>query len=125
MKKIKFSLAFAILIGLSFSLYFISCTKPNAMDSSKTTSDNSKIAGRPNHFLSSARLSNGHFTCGDTLSGSHTDTGYYMYPYDTLEFSSSPSNTLIQISTNSLNYPNKFSVYDSSGNLIVTTGWMG
>lgn len=61
--------------------------------------------------------------CGNTITGSHTHSGYYVYPDYLLNVQSATS--LVTLTYDVLDKANRFTVYDSNGNLIVTSGWRG
>lgn len=122
MKKASFHLLSFILLVTAFSLYIIGCNKVSDSEQLLQTHNQTLRSNRDNSVF---RLSNGHFTCGDTITGSHTDSGYYQYTNDTLEFTSSSASTLLKIAVDAQNYPNRFTVYDNTGKQIVTSGWIG
>lgn len=67
-------------------------------------------------------------TCSDTITGSHLGTGYYMYPSYLLELTNSIGT--ITLNYNTLNKPNKFTVYKGSTIIAtsgssLTNGWVG
>jgi hypothetical protein len=65
------------------------------------------------------------FGCGSSLSGDYYTNGYYRYPDNTLDFSSSPVGTLISVTVQSYDVPDRFTIKDPSGNVVASTGWMG
>lgn len=65
-------------------------------------------------------------TCSSPfLNGSYSGTGYYTYPADYLDVTCVANGATITLSCNSIEVPNRFNVYNSSGTLIATTGWIG
>ncbi|TRT78270.1 MAG: hypothetical protein EWV82_18015 [Microcystis aeruginosa Ma_AC_P_19900807_S299] len=65
------------------------------------------------------------YSCGSPLSGSYYGSGYYTYPNYSLNFSSIPAGSTINISVSSYDVPNRFFIYDLNNNLITSSGWMG
>ena len=65
------------------------------------------------------------YGCGASLSGNYGGSGYYTYPAYSLNFSTSPQNTRINITVGSYDIPNRFTIYDSLGNTVAYTSWMG
>lgn len=62
--------------------------------------------------------------CGASLSNSYTGSNAYSYPAIYIDCFN-PAITQLNISYDAVDRPNRFSVYDDSGNLVATTGWKG
>ena len=63
------------------------------------------------------------YICGDTINPSHTHNGYYAYPDYLLNVQGATDTVTITYDVVTL--PNRFTVYDSNGNLVITSGWRG
>lgn len=61
--------------------------------------------------------------CSDVISGTHTHNGYYAYPSYLLDTRAATST--VTLTYDVIDVPNRFTIYDSNGNLIVTSGWRG
>lgn len=64
-------------------------------------------------------------TCGGHLFGSHSGTGFYTYPLDTLDLTHTSVGSTVKIPVNANFIPNRFSVYTLGNTLLATSGWMG
>jgi hypothetical protein len=63
------------------------------------------------------------YACSSSISDSHTHTGTYQYSDYILDCTTATGD--VSLAYNVVDKPNKFSVYDASGNLIITSGWKG
>jgi len=65
-------------------------------------------------------------SCGTTETGGYSGpSSYYTYPDRTLTFCPAQNGANIAIQCNAFDVPNKVSVYDNNGTLVVTSGWFG
>lgn len=133
-----------LLLGLIFSLLIstVSCKK-NTTDSKKTigkewklsannkfekplspqTSTISKTEKTVNKTESIAVAAL--YTCGSYLSDYFYGIGFYRYPPYDFDLSGTPLGSAIQVSVNSYDIPNRFTITDPTGNIVAVTGWMG
>lgn len=117
-KMLTFIIAF-------FTLFIYSCKK-DGIKNNLIQEPTKKFETNPSiNNKASARLTNGNYTCGDFLSGNYTGTGYYIYSDFTIDVSSLTSGSPVQVGVDVVEVPNRFSIYDDSGSLIATTGWVG
>jgi hypothetical protein len=74
------------------------------------------------------------FSCGTAgcKSGGYSSSGnystinsYYQYPRITVDFSCLPTGDHINITVSVIDVPNRFTIYDGNGNLVLTSGWIG
>lgn len=65
------------------------------------------------------------YGCGSNLSGSYGGTGYYTYPANTLDLTTTSYAAQISISVGSYDVPNRFTIYDANNNYVAGTSWMG
>jgi hypothetical protein len=63
------------------------------------------------------------YLCGDTINGSHTHNGFYAYPDYLLNVQGATDT--VTLTYDVIDLPNRFTVYDANGNLVVTSGWRG
>lgn len=63
------------------------------------------------------------FLCGDTINASHTHNGFYTYPNYLLNVQGATDTVTLNYDV--IDKPNRFTVYDAAGNLVVTSGWRG
>jgi hypothetical protein len=63
------------------------------------------------------------YVCGDTINGSHTHNGFYTYPNYLLNVQGATDTVTLTYDVTTK--PNRFTVYDAAGNLVVTSGWRG
>lgn len=63
------------------------------------------------------------YVCGETINTSHTHNGYYAYPDYLLNVQGATDT--VTLSYDVIDLPNRFTVYDANGNLVVTSGWRG
>lgn len=63
------------------------------------------------------------YVCGETITGSNTHNGYYAYPDYLLNVQGATD--IVTLTYNVISMPNRFTVYDANGNLVVTSGWRG
>ena len=63
------------------------------------------------------------FTCGQSVSGSINTAVYYTYPKQILDLGGSSDDVTINYNVN--DNPNRINVYNSSGNLVISSGWKG
>ncbi|MBC7510314.1 MAG: hypothetical protein H7320_16455 [Ferruginibacter sp.] len=75
--------------------------------------------------IASSLLSATIYGCGSNISGNYSGDGYYMYPFYTLNFDTSPQDTKVNTTVYSADVPNRFNIYDSLGSLVAYTQWMG
>lgn len=63
-------------------------------------------------------------SCPANLSGINSSNDYYMYPSDYIDLYNNPT---LEMSLSYVSYgrPNRFTVYDESGNLVESSGWVG
>ena len=64
-------------------------------------------------------------SCSTFLSGNYTGNGYYTYPDKTLNFCTTAAGKTISIFCQSVEVPNRFTVYDANGTYIASSGWIG
>ncbi|MBS1607261.1 MAG: hypothetical protein JSS98_01375 [Bacteroidetes bacterium] len=122
-----------LLIGLS-SLAFNACKKDNSSQSNQTTEWRLSPENTFEVPLSSLKTSaNGSkeasvltvYGCGSSLNGSYGGTGYYKYPDISLDFTSSAQGTTINVTVNSYDIPNRFTIKNSAGVTVATSPWKG
>lgn len=65
------------------------------------------------------------YACGASFTDYYYGTGFHMYPYYALDFSSTPRGSSISINVESYDVPNRFTLYDANGTYITGTSWMG
>ncbi len=63
--------------------------------------------------------------CGTGFSGTYTGYGYYNYPAKSFDLSCLATGKLVTVYCNSVEVPNRFNIYDASGSLVASTGWIG
>ncbi len=64
--------------------------------------------------------------CGDNYVGNYnTVNRWYTYPVKNLNVSCVADGATIQLFVSALDVPNKFTIKDTNGNIIVSSGWMG
>lgn len=61
--------------------------------------------------------------CGDIIAGSHLHNGYYLYAPYLLDVRGAAGD--VTLTYDVMDYPNRISVYDASGSMIITSGWRG
>lgn len=119
------TLTFIVACFLIFNcLFYYGCKKEGAEALSTEPGTEQPKTDPSKEPKRSARLSNGDYTCGDTLTSSFTGSGYYMYPARTINVSSLAVGTLVQVTVDLVEVPNRFSIYDGA-TLVATTGWVG
>jgi len=63
------------------------------------------------------------YTCAGSITGSHTHNGYYNYGEYILDCSTATGT--VSLAYDSVDKPNRFAVFDPSGNEVATSGWKG
>ena len=132
-KFVWITLAFSALFVLAAILY--SCNKFHSVPS-QISKDNkfekplSQFIGKSNVLIQPASSSispntSSTYGCGSSLSGNYYGTGYYSYPEYTIDVSSSLLGSDITLAVQSYDVPNKFTIYDSLGNVVASSNWMG
>lgn len=81
--------------------------------------DNSQLSA-PQTTTVSAYTAN---LCDDNINLSHTHNGFYTYPEILLDATSAPGDVILTYDV--IDRPNRISVYNTAGNLVVTSGWKG
>jgi len=71
--------------------------------------------------LSAAKISG----CGGSFNGSYYGPGYYLYPQDTIDVSSTVEGSTITVPVSSYDVPNRFTIYSNTGTLLAGSPWMG
>lgn len=64
-----------------------------------------------------------HYNCGDNITGSHSHLGYYLYAPYLLDVRSASAD--VTLTYDVVDTPNRISVYNSAGSMIITSGWRG
>lgn len=62
--------------------------------------------------------------CGSTVSRTNDSAQFYVYPKELIDLAGT-TDTTITVNWVSNEVPNRINVYDSTNNLLVTTGWVG
>lgn len=116
------------------SILFLSCNKIIEKDS-KVNLDNEFSSKKGKFFEVPLSLINNIapvenlitsiYGCGSNLSGNYAGTGYYMYPSNIIDLTTTSYASQISISANSSGVPNRFAIYDSNNNYVAGTSWMG
>jgi len=101
---------------LFFTLFFIACEKdqPILVEEDARISESTESA---------SQRSNGTLGCGDFTSGQWGGIGYHSYDPITLNIPGDRP-CEIKLSTNQLDVPNRFTIYNSNG-VVVSSGWIG
>lgn len=81
--------------------------------------DNSQVSAEQTTTVAGATL----YDCGDTITGSNTHNGFYTYPDYILDVRGATAD--VSLTYDVIDRPNRFSVYDDLGNLVITSGWRG
>ena len=81
--------------------------------------DNSQVSSESTVTATKSTM----YACASTISGSHTHNGYYNYGEYILDCSSATGT--VSLAYNSVDKPNRFAVFDPSGNEVATSGWKG
>lgn len=81
--------------------------------------DNSQVSAEQTTTVAGATL----YDCGDTITASHTHNGFYSYPDYILDVRGATAD--VTLTYDVIDKPNRISVYDDLGNLVITSGWRG
>lgn len=81
--------------------------------------DNSQVSAEQTTTVAGATL----YDCGDTITASHTHSGFYSYPDYILDVRGATAD--VTLTYDVIDKPNRISVYDDMGNLVITSGWRG
>lgn len=81
--------------------------------------DNSQVSAAQTTTISAYTS----YVCGNTINTSHTHNGYYAYPDYLLNVQGATDT--VTLTYDVIDLPNRFTVYDANGNLVVTSGWRG
>lgn len=64
--------------------------------------------------------------CGGSFSRSYSGQGYYTYPQDTIDVSTTVEGSTINVQISAYDVPNRFTIYDAlTGNNVASSPWMG
>lgn len=108
-----------LLLGVLLNIS--SCKKTNTVEfDQKQNSFSTNIIQTPPLTVKTNTI----HSCGSLYSGSYGGTGYFAYEVDTLDLSTTPVGTIVKVTCDQVEVPNRFSIYEGS-NLLVTTGWIG
>ncbi|HEV8269705.1 MAG TPA: hypothetical protein VGQ04_00290 [Chitinophagaceae bacterium] len=64
-------------------------------------------------------------SCGNYFSATHSGTGFYVYPDIPLDLHCAVQSTTVTLGCVYYDVPNRYTVYDKNGSVVVTTGWIG
>jgi hypothetical protein len=64
-------------------------------------------------------------SCSTFQNGNYTGSGYYTYPDRTLTFCPAQNGKTISVYCQSVEVPNRFTIYDANGNYVASSGWIG
>lgn len=81
--------------------------------------DNSQVSAEQTTTVPGATL----YDCGDTITASNTHNGFYIYPPYILDVRGATAD--VSLTYDVIDKPNRITVYDDLGNLVITTGWRG
>lgn len=72
-----------------------------------------------------SRIATTNYVCGSYISDDYYGQGYYVYPNYSLDLSGTPQGSTINVTVNSYDIPNRFTIKDENGSIVASTSWMG
>ena len=81
--------------------------------------DNSQVSSEQTATATGSTL----YDCGDTITASHTHNGFYSYPSYVLDVRGATAD--VSLTYDVIDKPNRLTVYDDQGNIVITSGWRG
>lgn len=109
MKIQKLTLAVLLLIFLN-----VSCTKSD-VDVQPENQQSKNKKSRTNTFV-----------CGSFINGQHGSSGYYNYGNYAIDLTNYPVGTVVTVSCQAIEVPNRFNVQSSGGaGALLSTNWIG
>lgn len=63
-------------------------------------------------------------TCPANMTDNTSSSSIYTYPDKYIDLFNNPS-TQLQLNYNAYDRPNRFTIYDENGNLVISSGWVG
>jgi len=123
--KRRHTITLCVAALLVAAVIFYACSKKadrkfDAANSSANTERRGKLGS-----AIQARVVDSCGSCNRYFNGTHAGTGFYIYPDIPLNLSCAVDNSTVSLGCTYYDVPNRFTIYDKNGNVVVTTGWIG